>query len=213
MELMKVTLHSDVIERFEKIFPELLEKGFFHPNTMSNSRIKEDYHNLLMFITELDRPITLELNLYSLRFHFECTAEGYYDYGQFTVYRIPEELINEIIFDARVGLGLCIQCGETYLLKTGCTKDRRIYGKCDPKNFIPFLDKEGNKVFKGKFSYKDSSDFEPHEYIPYSPERMKEHREFAKKENAKLELDAKEEEEKGNPDTAKMYRNHKYKVF
>ncbi len=213
MELMKVTIHSDVIERFERIFPGLLEKGFFHPNTMSNSRIKEDYHNLLMFIRELDRPITLELNLYGLQFAFECTAEGYYDYGQFTVYRIPEEFIDEIIFDARVGRGLCIQCGKDYPIETGCTKDRNIYGKCDPKNFIPFLDKEGNKVFKGKFSYKEPSDFEPHEYIPYSPERMKVHREFAQKENAQLELKAKEYEKRGNLDSAQLTRRRKYKEF
>lgn len=172
MEYMKVTLHSDVKERFEKIYPELIES---EPAGWYNKQIFLDF---LTVIQELD---TIQLLVYdrTMDFYFN------YHYAPYTkdepMYRvknslaqqdnkycrfngkqflIPEEFIDKIIYDSRIGLGFCTQCGEEYEIETGCFRhllpNPFPEGRCNPKNFYPYLDKEGKKVFKGWNFYFDN---------------------------------------------------------
>ena len=128
-------------------------------------------------------------------------------------FAIPDELIKEFVYDPRIGLGYCIQCGRQYPIATGCTQTKHIYGKCHPKNLIPFLDKEGKKIFKGSDHYKHHSEWNPDEFIPYSPERMEENRQFMRKQRAKMEERAKVYEARNEPEKAKYWRKNKIKEF
>lgn len=129
------------------------------------------------------------------------------------IYPVIEELIKEIIYDPRVGLGYCVQCGLEYPIKTGCTQTTCIYGKCHPKNFLPYVDKEGKKVFKGSIHFKKHNDWDPDEFVPHSPEIMEENRQYMRRRRAYLERRAKEYETHNDSDGAKHTRKRKPKLF
>jgi len=183
MELMKVILHSDAIERSEKLYyPDLVRKGRLD----SSDEIRQTYFEYLTKIK--DSIIDLQVDNNNLELTFRTQGVGVVkgiSTQMIYVLPLPEELIQEIIYDPRIGFGFCTQCQREFPIATGCTQATNIYGKCNPKNFIPFIDKEGKKVFKGRIHYKDFLEWNPDEYIPHSPEKMKKNREFARNYNAK----------------------------
>ena len=54
MDYMKVTLHSDAIERFEKIFYRLIDEGWPHPMESLSYESEQFYRDLLTAIQDLD---------------------------------------------------------------------------------------------------------------------------------------------------------------
>lgn len=107
-------------------------------------------------------------------------------------------------------LVLDIQCGREYPITTGCTQTNIIYGKCLLKNFLPFFDKEEKKVFKGSDHYKHHLEWNPDEFIPYSPERMEENRQLMRENRTIMEETAKIYEEMNKPEKAE---NRKLRNF
>lgn len=185
MELMKVTFFPGAIERFECLYyPDLVRKGRLD----SSDEIRQAYFEFLT--KNQDLIIELDLSNKDLELTFRHNGSGVVE-GVLTsvifVLPLPEELIQEIIYDPRIGLGFCTQCQLEYPIETGCTQTTCIYGKCHPKNFLPFIDKEGKKVFKGTHHYKKTLEWNPDEYIPHPPEIMKRNREIARKSNAELD--------------------------
>ncbi len=179
MELMKVILYPDAIERFKRLYyPDLVRKDRLD----SSDEIRQAYFE---FLTK-NKDLIIDLGLSNKDLELTFRHDDVLMPVTF-VLPLPEELIQEFIHDPRIGLGFCTQCQLEYPIETGCTQTKRIYGKCHPKNFLPYLDKEGNKVFKGTIHYKSVLEWNPDEFIPHSTEIMKKNREIARKSNAELD--------------------------
>lgn len=246
MKLMKVILHSDVIERFEKLYPDYTHSGYLTSakgveqnylryfglfsdlnednlksfDLPSSDEVKQDYLCFLGAIQDLkiihlvfSSLTMLAYFCYNLDVPDRCSSENHekcLEYSE-SGYSLPEELIKEFIYDPRIDLGYCIQCGLEYPIATGCAQTNIIYGKCHPKNFLPFFDKEGNKVFKGSDHY--NQEWNPDEFIPYSPEIMEKNRQSMREQRAFQEKRAKAYEARNEPDKAERARKNKIKVF
>ncbi len=189
MDYMKVTLHSDAIERFEKIFDRLIDERWPHPFQDLTNGGEEFYRDFLTAIQDLD-IIHLSIDTKYMEFSFyypydidkNTLAQYEHKYARFNnkhIY-IPHELFDKIIYDSRIGIGFCILCGNEYPIEQGCIQETNRLGRCHPKNFIPCLDKDGNKVFKGFDFYKHHSEFNSDEFLPHSLEVIEERRRHAK---------------------------------
>ncbi len=194
MELMKVILHSDAIERFEKIFYRLVDERWPHPMKSLSYESEQFYLDFFTTIQDLD-IIHLSIDTDRMEFCFfypdhnphphdiyrNSMAQHRHKYARFNseYFFIPHELIGKIIYDSRIGIGFCIQCGYHYPIEQGCIRESYRLGRCHPKNFIPCLDKDGNKVFKGFEFYKHHSEFNSDEFLPHSPEVIAERRRHA----------------------------------
>ena len=185
MEYMRVILYPDAVERFKRTYhPDLIRKGRLDPS----DEIKQIYIEFLAKNKGLKIELGLSNRNLELTFRHDgwSVVEGELIPVTF-VLPLPEGLIKKFIHDPRIGLGFCTQCSLEYPIEIGCTKTDCIYGKCHPKNFLPFLDKEGKKVFKGTDHYKKALEWGPDEYIPHSPEIMEKNREIARKYNGELD--------------------------
>lgn len=221
MEYMQAILHSDAIERFKKSYPELVKTGQLD----SRSKTKQDYLEFLTVIQDLKIiHLCVRKKTMQFTFYYPCDDiypdnpiykehEKYIEVFQSRITPVPEEFIKKIIYDPRIGLGFCIQCQTEFPIETGCTQTKHIYGRCDPKNFIPYVNKEGKKVFKGARHYKHHSEWNPDEFIPYSPEKMEENRQIMRKQRAITERIAKRYENNNEPDKAENVRKTKLKEF